>query len=49
MKSLVEAIKAVFKFIFILGIVYWMVKDDLEFLQGIFPCFFLEGFCMQEV
>ncbi len=44
MKSLVEAIKAVFKFIFILGIVYWVVKDDINSFQGYFHVSFVEGF-----
>lgn len=44
MKSLVEALKAVFKFIFILGIVYWMIKDDINSFQGYFHVSFIEGF-----
>lgn len=44
MKSLVEAIKSVFKFVFILGIVYWVIKDDINTFQGYFHVPFVEGF-----
>lgn len=44
MKSLVEALKAVAKFIFILSVVYWMIKDDLNTFQGYFHVSFIEGF-----
>lgn len=44
MKSLVEAIKGVFKFVFILGIVYWVIKDDINTFQGYFHVSFVEGF-----
>ncbi len=43
-KSLVEAIKAVFKFIFILSVVYYIMKDDLHTFQGYFHVSFVEGF-----
>ena len=43
-KSLVEAVKAVFKFVFIVGIVYWIIKDDLNSFQGYFHLSFFEGF-----
>ncbi|MCF8058699.1 MAG: flagellar biosynthesis protein FlhB [Bacteriovoracaceae bacterium] len=44
MKSMVEAIKAVFKFIFVMGIVYYVVKDDINSFQGYFHVSFVEGF-----
>jgi flagellar biosynthetic protein FlhB len=44
MKSVVEAIKGVFKFSFVMAIVYYVVKDDLNSYQGYFHVSFLEGF-----
>lgn len=44
MRSLVEALKAVFKFVFILAIVYFFVKDDLNSYQGYFHVELIEGF-----
>lgn len=44
MKSMVEAIKAVFKFIFVMAIVYYAVKDDINSFQGYFHVSFIEGF-----
>lgn len=49
MKSMVEAIKAVFKFVFIMAIVYWVVKDDLNSFQGYFHVSFVEGFMHAKV
>ncbi len=43
-KSLVEAIKALFKFIFIMAIVYYSIKDELVTYQGYFQLSFVEGF-----
>lgn len=44
MKSLVEALKAVCKFIFIVAVVYYMIKDELHTFQGYFHVSFVEGF-----
>jgi flagellar biosynthetic protein FlhB len=43
-KSLVEAIKAFFKFLFVLSIVYYALKDDMNSYQGYFHVSFVEGF-----
>jgi flagellar biosynthesis protein FlhB len=43
-KSLVEALKAFFKFIFIMAIVYFSIKDELSTYQGYFQLSFVEGF-----
>jgi flagellar biosynthetic protein FlhB len=43
-KSVVEAVKGLFKFIFVLSIVYYVVKDDLNTYQGYFHVSFLGGF-----
>jgi flagellar biosynthetic protein FlhB len=43
-KSLVEALKAVLKFVFILAIVYFSVKDDLHVYKGYFHVELIEGF-----
>ncbi|WP_052590563.1 flagellar biosynthesis protein FlhB [Halobacteriovorax marinus] len=44
MKSLVEAIKGVFKFIFILGIVYFFLKDEMHTFGGFFHLDFFQSF-----
>ena len=44
MKSIVEALKGVFKFAFVMAIVYYAIKDDLHSYQGYFHVSFLEGF-----
>ena len=44
MKSMVEALKAFFKFIFIMAIVYYSLKDELSNFQGYFQLSFVEGF-----
>lgn len=44
MKSVVEAIKAVFKFIFVLSIVYYFIKDDLNTFSGFFHLDFFNSF-----
>lgn len=44
MKSLVEAIKAVFKFIIIMCIVYYLLKDELTSYSGFFHLEFFQGF-----
>lgn len=44
MRSLVEAIKGIFKFSFIMSIVYFFLKDDLNSYQGFYHVGFLEGF-----
>lgn len=36
MKSIVEAIKGIFKFLFILSIVYFFLKDEINSYQGFF-------------
>jgi len=43
-KSLVEALKAFFKFVFIMAIVYYSIKDELATYQGYFQLSFVEGF-----
>ncbi|WP_372652482.1 flagellar biosynthesis protein FlhB [Halobacteriovorax sp.] len=44
MKSLVEAVKGVFKFIFILGIVYYFLKDEMHTFGGFFHLDFFQSF-----
>lgn len=44
MKSVVEALKGLFKFAFVMSIVYYVLKDDLNSYQGYFHVSFLEGF-----
>ena len=44
MRSLVEALKGVFKFLFIMGIVYWFLKDDMNSYRGFYHVGFFEGF-----
>jgi flagellar biosynthetic protein FlhB len=44
MKSAVEALKGVFKFVIILGIVYAFIKDDLQSYQGFYHLEFIEAF-----
>lgn len=44
MKSLVEAIKGVFKFIFVMSIVYYFIKDDLNSFQGFLHLDFAQSF-----
>lgn len=44
MKSLVEAIKGVFKFVFILGIVYYFLKDEMHTFGGFFHLEFFQSF-----
>ncbi len=44
MKSLVEAIKGVFKFVFILGIVYYFLKDEMHTFGGFFHLDFFQSF-----
>ena len=43
-KSLVEALKALMKFVFIMAIVYYSLKDELTNYQGYFQVSFVEGF-----
>jgi flagellar biosynthetic protein FlhB len=43
-KSLVEALKAVFKFIIIMSIVYILLKDELTSYSGFFHLEFFQGF-----
>ncbi len=43
MRSLVEAIKGFFKFLFILSIVYFFMKDDLSTYRGFFHVGFVQG------
>ncbi len=44
MRSIVEALKGLFKFVFILAIVYFFVKDDLDSYKGYFHVELIEGF-----
>ncbi|PIK14909.1 flagellar biosynthesis protein FlhB [Halobacteriovorax sp. JY17] len=44
MKSLVEAIKGVLKFIFVLGIVYYFLKDEMHTFGGFFHLDFFQSF-----
>lgn len=44
MKSVVEAIKGVFKFVFVLSIVYYSVKDDLDTFGGFLHMDFFNSF-----
>jgi len=44
MKSLVEAIKGIFKFVFIMSIVYYFLKDDINSYTGFFHLDFFASF-----
>ncbi|WP_127718024.1 flagellar biosynthesis protein FlhB [Halobacteriovorax sp. HLS] len=44
MKSVVEAIKGVFKFTFILSIVYYFLKDEMHTFSGFFHLEFFQAF-----
>lgn len=44
MKSVVEAIKGVFKFTFILSIVYYFLKDEMQTFSGFFHLEFFQAF-----
>jgi flagellar biosynthetic protein FlhB len=44
MKSVVEAIKSVFKFVFILSIVYYFLKDEMKTFSGFFHLEFFQAF-----
>jgi flagellar biosynthesis protein FlhB len=44
MRSIVEAFKGLCKFVFIMAIVYYSLKDDLNSFQGFFHLEFVQGF-----
>lgn len=44
MKSLIEALKGILKFVFIMAIVYFSIKDDLHSYKGYFHVELIEGF-----
>tara|TARA_R110002072_G_scaffold534_5_gene3809 strand:+ start:63395 stop:64504 length:1110 start_codon:yes stop_codon:yes gene_type:complete len=44
MKSVVEAIKAIFKFVFVMGIVFYFIKDDINSFQGFLHLGFTQSF-----
>jgi len=44
LKSAVEALKALLKFVFVMSIVYFVLKDEINSYQGYFHVSFAEGF-----
>ena len=48
-KSMVEALKALMKFVFIMSIVYFALKDEIASYSGYFQLSFVEGFMHAKV
>lgn len=44
MNSIIEVTKGIFKFVFILAIVYWFMRDDLEKYKGFYHVEFFQSF-----